>query len=139
MLSLDSLRINLDVQARDLLGIKPEPDEEIVEADKSRWRLFDVIYRRMNYKVPYTGGLLLARDFIEELYVHMGFHPVWKYREVHEVIFSNGDLLHGSDRSEEIAGFRDRMVNRPLKPGLGASPLEIKTWIEQCFTQEYRW
>ena len=137
-LSLHTLRINLDGQASVLFGIKPEPDEEI-HLDEIALRLFDVIYRRMNYKVPYTGGLLLARDFIEELYVHMGFHAAWKYREVHELIFDNGDLLEESDRSKEIADFREAMINRPLEPGFGASQSEIENWIKQCFTQEYRW
>jgi hypothetical protein len=125
---LDTLRVGLDVPAGDLLGIKPdEPDS-----------LFDAIYRRMNYKVPYTGGLLLARGFIRELYVHMGFHPAWKFEEVHELIFAKGDLIHGVDCSEEIAGVRERMLDRPLKPAARANRSEIENWIKQCFTQEYQ-
>jgi hypothetical protein len=127
-LSLDTLRIDLAVPADELLGIKPEPDSE-----------FDAIYRRMNYKVPYTGGLLLAWGFIYELEIHMGFHPAWKFREVHELIFDKGDLIHGVDRSEEIAGFRERMLDRPLEPEVGAKAnrSEIENWIRQCFTREY--
>src|SRR5262245_49494675 len=48
---------------------------------------FDSHYRNVNLPIPFTGGLLIARDFVRELYVHMGFHPAWKYREVHELLF----------------------------------------------------
>ena len=45
----------------------------------------------------------LADGFIQNLYVHMGFHPAWKYREVHELLFEDGRLLHAQDRSAAMA------------------------------------
>ncbi len=36
--------------------------------------------------ISFTGGLPIAADFIQELYVHLGFHPAWKFREVHGII-----------------------------------------------------
>ena len=83
---LDQLAIYLDEPAPVLFGARPEPVE-------GRIRLFDVVYKGLRHPVPFTGGLLLTRDFIEELYVHMGFHPAWKYREVHELIFRAGELF----------------------------------------------
>ena len=41
--------------------------------------LFNNHYVDLDYPLDYTGGLLLARGFLHELYVHMGFHPAWKY------------------------------------------------------------
>ncbi len=29
--------------------------------------------------VPFTGALLLGERFITSTYVHMGFHPAWKF------------------------------------------------------------
>ena len=69
----------------------------------------------------------------------MGFHPAWKYREVHEVVFRNGSVVQEADRSKEIAEFRRELGDHPLEPGSGAKRAEIKRWIEQCFSQEYRW
>ncbi len=51
------------------------------------------VYSGLNHPVDFTGGLLLGEGFIGELYVHMGFHPAWKYRVVKELIFKSGKLL----------------------------------------------
>jgi hypothetical protein len=131
-LLLDSLSICLNASAPALFGILPKPEE-------GQFRLFDAIYEGLAQRVPYTGGLLLADDFIEELYVHMGFHPAWKYREVHELIFRDGELIHAADRSALMAELRRKMSNRPREPGVGATRAEIARWVEECFNQEYRW
>jgi hypothetical protein len=131
-LLLDRLAICLDGAAPKLFGV--EQKEEGGEI-----RLFDAVYEGLNHPVPYTGGLLLARDFINELYVHMGFHPAWKYREVHELIFESGALKRETDRSAEIAEFRREVADRPKEPGPGATRQEIERWIKRCFSQEYRW
>jgi hypothetical protein len=49
------LHINLDVSSGDLLEIKPEPEKDGASGGRPFPRFDDVIYRRMNYKVPYTG------------------------------------------------------------------------------------
>jgi hypothetical protein len=92
----------------------------------------------LGHRVPFSGGLLLADDFIDELYVHMGFHPAWKYREVHELVFLDGDLVLEADRSEQIAEFRQEIRDRPLEPGSGSEREDIRRWIERCFSQEYQ-
>lgn len=131
-LLLDSLAICLNEPAPTLFGLSPKPDE-------GDFQLFDAVYEKLEHPLPYTGGLLLADGFIEELYVHMGFHPAWKYREVHELIFRDGELVQETDRSEQIAAFRRELGNHPLEPGPGAKRADIMRWIEQCFSQEYRW
>jgi hypothetical protein len=95
------------------------------------------VFRRLDHLVQFTGGLLAANDFIRELYVHMGFHPGWKYREVHELLFERGRLTAAHDRSEAAAGIRERMSRRPLQPPTTASDGEIMAWIDQCFTLNY--
>ena len=47
--------------------------------------MFNNQYADVNYPIAYTGGLLLARGFIQKLYEHMGFHPAWKYEQVIEL------------------------------------------------------
>jgi hypothetical protein len=131
-LLLDHLAICLNEPAPVLFGIQPKSEE-------GRIRFFDVVYEELRHPVPYTGGLLLARDFIKELYVHMGFHPAWKYHEVHELLFREGELVRQTDRSEQIAELRREIAHRPLQPGQGATRPEIERWIERCFSQEYRW
>ena len=130
-LKLKKLQIALASSATALFGIEPKTYE-------GKIRIFDVIYENVNYEVLYSGGMLLARDFIKELYVHMGFHPAWKYREVHELIFENGKLIREANRSMEIEKLRQEIVDRPLKPGVETDRIEIKRWIEKCFSQDYR-
>jgi hypothetical protein len=131
-LLLDALAVSLDRPAPTLFGVAPK-------SDKRRFQSFHAIYEELAHVQPYTGGLLLAADFIEELYVHMGFHPAWKYREVHELVFRDGELEQEADRSEQIAEFRRALGDRPLEPGRRAKAADTKRWIEQCFSQEYRW
>src|SRR5262245_37177060 len=89
------LAVCLDEPARALFGVMPRADEGEIH-------LFDVIYKGLGHRVPYSGGILLARNFIEELYVHMGFHPAWKYREVHELSFEDGRLVRAENRSDQM-------------------------------------
>jgi hypothetical protein len=100
---------------------------------------FDAIYNHLEHPMDFTGGLLLATDFIRELYVHMGFHPAWKYKVVHELIFENGELKQEKDCSEKVARIREEMSKRPLQPGSRANEQEVERWIDQCFSQKYQW
>jgi hypothetical protein len=108
-----------------LFGVKPTADRE-----KESW--FNVSYKEMSGPIPYTGGLLIADDFIRELYVHMGFHPAWKYRDVHELIFENGLLKSATDRSEQMAQLREGMNQSP-EPDFK----DIGAWVEKCFSLKY--
>jgi hypothetical protein len=85
----------------------------------------------------FTGGLLLGREFIREMYVHMGFHPAHKFRVVHELIFENGNLQEAFDRSEEIANFRKAMASDSGPPERKPSKQEIEEWIKSTFSLEY--
>jgi len=129
-LVLSELRIELNEPAPELFGIQPVPTSE-----PSFW---SAIYEGLQQPIPYTGGLLIARGFIRELYVHMGHHPAWKYTEVHELIFDNGKLLQETDRSAQIAEVRRNIDESSFSPGTGATKVGISEWIEQCFSQEYR-
>ena len=40
-------------------------------------------YKDVDLIIDYGGGILIGNGFIDELYEHMGFHPAWKYGEVH--------------------------------------------------------
>lgn len=95
------------------------------------------VYEPITEPVAFTGGLLIARDFIRDLYVHMGFHPAWKYREVHELLFEDGRLQTSDDRSDAIAEIRDQqLAAAPLNPDARDSE-KVATWIERTFSLSY--
>lgn len=95
-------------------------------------------YHSLNELIPFSGGILAARDFIQEHYVHMGFHPVWKYRSIRELVFDSGALIVDNDRSIQMAELRAKL------PATGGDRvpstkerLELDRWLRQCFTLGY--
>ena len=96
-------------------------------------------YDELTQLVEFTGKLLIGADFIQEMYVHMGYHPAYKYREVHELIFQSGHLESAHDRSEKMVEFRDRVANRPLSPSDLSDQEGITDWIKQSFSRNYNW
>lgn len=110
-----------------LFGVRPRWDE----------RDWCFVYAPVEVPVSFTGGLLLGRDFIRELYVHMGFHPGWKYREVHELLFEQGRLREAFDRSAAMEAIRGSLKPTDLKPARDASRAEVEAWIKQTFSLRY--
>lgn len=112
-LVLDTFLLNTGDPAPDLFGISPRP--------KGESSVFDAEYPGLGHLVPFTGRILAGNDFIQELYVHMGFHPAWKYRQVHQFEFSAGQLTAHRDRSAEAAAFRHQVRKQP---NLGSLSIE---------------
>jgi hypothetical protein len=98
----------------------------------------DFHYDGLAAPVSFTGGLLIGADFIEEMYVHMGFHPAYKFRDVHELVFDKGKLVKAVDVSRAMAEFREDIANRPLQPTDPDNEREILAWIERTFSLKYR-
>ena len=102
-LVLDTLWVNLREPTGPVInGITPS-------ARAKRYTIFNNVYENLNLPMVYTGGITIATDFIRELYVHMGFHPAWKYNIVVELKFENGKLISESDISEAMAQLRQTM------------------------------
>jgi hypothetical protein len=141
-LVLDTLHVNLIRQAgKDqyqredgpvINGIRPSPPKQ--EHDH-----FNNHYEKLDYHLEYTGGLLLANGFIWDLYVHMGFHPAWKYKTVIELIFEGGVLRNEHDRSKKMAEIRDMVVARQKQKDSGDMPTdeEIMRFVERAFDRSY--
>lgn len=98
--------------------------------------LFEYDYRNINLPLPYTGGLLIAIGFIDELYVHMGFHPAWKYKQVHELIFEDGQLVSEADVSKKMKDVREKMKTVQARPERENAE-DIMAWIKKCFSRKY--
>jgi hypothetical protein len=95
------------------------------------------VYDELNEQIPFTGGLLIGRDFIREMYVHMGYHPAYKFRVVYELIFDKGKMIEEANRSEQMAQYRERISGQPLKPTDLNNQDEIEDWINDCFNLDY--
>jgi len=139
-LILDALHVNLLKPGKDyqreeghaINGMKPT-------GPKRKYDWFNNHYERLNYHLEYTGGLLLADGFIEELYVHMGFHPAWKYQTVIELIFEAGILTREFDRSERMAEIRTMFLEsrNDADPERMPTKDEIARFVERAFDRSY--
>lgn len=66
----------------------------------------------------------------------MGFHPAWKYKEVHELTFEEGKLVKSQNFSKQMQKIRDQMKARKNE-GKEPTQAEIEKWIESTFDQRY--
>ncbi|MFN6463887.1 MAG: hypothetical protein RMZ41_019035 [Nostoc sp. DedVER02] len=90
-------------RARDFIGVFPYLRDTLLDHPSA-------IYDDLNYLVEFTGSLLVANNFINNLYVHLGFQAAYKYEEVHELIFESGYLMQSIDRSQEMAEIRQKII-----------------------------
>jgi hypothetical protein len=99
-LILNTLQINLEQQGPAINGIEPSFARGT----------FNNTYNNLNLTIDFTGEILAADKFIRELYVHMGFHPAWKYETVYQLVISHGYVLDTKDISEQMTQLREQMT-----------------------------
>ena len=141
-LVLDALSVSLGSSTiLDNGRLGPAINGVFARGPKEKYDWFSHHYRGLNYHLEYTGGLLLADGFLQEFYVHMGFHPAWKYKRVIELVFDGGILRQSTDRSEQMAELRDRLrdsdgLDNPERRA--ARHNDIAKFIDESFDRRYR-
>jgi hypothetical protein len=142
-LVLDTLRVSLPESAA---GETPSPLGPEINGVRPHGRakkgfdFFNNHYVGLNYHLEYTGGLLLADGFIDQLYVHMGFHPAWKYERVIELIFEGGLLTAEHDRSERMAEIREMLAesrDEHSDDPADTTQSDIRQFIQRAFDRRY--
>ena len=84
-------------------------------ADGSEWSYMGHhLYCNLNYRVPYTGRLLVGRGFLSKYYIHMGYQKPWSYRKLKELIFEEGVLVEVIDQSRVAAQLRRKIKKENL-------------------------
>ena len=71
-------------------GVSPEKEE------------LQASYYNLSIPVPFTGRIRLAKDFIKELYIHMGYQKPTAFRTVYDITFENGRMVNLKDRSRDM-------------------------------------
>ncbi|MCH9655830.1 MAG: hypothetical protein K0U86_14535 [Planctomycetes bacterium] len=140
-LVLDTLHVNLIAEGE---GYEPQVGPQIngvtPTGTDGEFDWFNNHYEGLDYHLEYSGGLLITDGFIQDLYVHMGFHAAWKYKSVIELIFANGILQQEFDRSERMAEIRERMIqarNEDVESKMPSDD-EIHDFVERSFDRTYR-
>jgi len=108
-LVLEKLSIHLPQGATPLPigGVLPELSDSVMP------RLFSTVYENLGLSVPFSGSLWIARGFIPELYVHMGFAPAWKYTQVRSLQFLDGRCTAQQDESQAMEAVRRQKTSQP--------------------------
>jgi len=70
------------------------------------------IYKGLSVVVRFTGKLRLAKDFIEEFYIDMGFQIPVAFKTVLDVTLRDGEVVEIKDRSEEMEKKRKAFKRR---------------------------
>jgi hypothetical protein len=126
-LVLDRLQLTLGAQ-------QGPPINGVSPSGKGIWGM---IYENLGLEMPFTGTILAADGFIRELYVHMGFHPAWKYETVLEVVAEAGKVREVRDVSEQMRETRASMAGKPLAPDRkNSTQEEISSWIRKTFRRD---
>ena len=61
----------------------------------------EATYTGLKEIIDFAGKIRLAKDFIEELYIHMGFQKPTAFRTVLDITLKNGRPVKINDRSQK--------------------------------------
>ena len=105
-------------------GVNPETKEE------GRLHL---TYKSLKLKTQFTGKVLIAKDFIDSMYVHMGFQSPLSFKTVIELKISDGILIEVTDFSEIMKKYRKHKVT----DGKLGPTENLQEWIARTFSLNY--
>lgn len=83
-------------------------------------------YHNLSVVVPFTGKIRLAKDFIEELYIHMGYQKPSAFKTVLDITLKDGRVVEIKDRSKEMEQKRGAFKKRYESGNIGQA-------IEEAF------
>ncbi len=99
-------------------------------------RFFKYYYKDLKLKSNFTGSILLAKDFINSMYVHMGFQRPIAFETVVEINAENGEIISVKDLSKQIEEYRNQNANKGAQPR-SDSQNDIKKWVNETFSLDY--
>ncbi len=126
----DLILVNMEInneEELELNGIKPKIREDSLRLH----------YQYVNLKLEYSGKILIAKDFIQSMYVHMGFQRASSYETVLELKFKKGKLVSEKDLSSTMKKRRKKQPNEGLEPK-SKDEKGIREWIKNTFSLKYK-
>ncbi len=129
----DVLRlVDLDMVLEIGSGVQLAKPISILGADPQEWyaygrsHLIRAHYSCISNHVPYTGSMIVVRDFIMGSGLPRLECPIYGYGDVHELVFRDGRLDSSRDCSEIIAEVRredvyrdlNKVINDKCRPGM---------------------
>ncbi|NVM18646.1 MAG: hypothetical protein HWN80_13095 [Candidatus Lokiarchaeota archaeon] len=112
---------------------KKHPIINDVKPKAKKEGLINLKYENLKLKTQFSGKMLIAKDFIDSMYVHMGFQSPISFDTVIELEFSDGNLLSVKDMSEKMKKYRRKNISDgKLKP-----THDPQAWIARTFSLDY--
>lgn len=68
-------------------------------------------YLEVDFRLGWSGDLIVGADPILDLYVHAGFQPAWHYERVLAFDIEGGAVRSSEDRSAQVAEFRAEQMS----------------------------
>ncbi len=97
---------------------------------------FSHVYENLMLKVPFTGKIRIAKDFISTMYVHMGFQSAESFETVIEIEFEGGNVVQERNLSLLMKERRDKGLEKPNQPpSMGDD--DVRDWISDRFSQDF--
>ena len=94
------------------------------------------VYENVHLLIPYTGKVLLGKDFLRDYYIHMGYQRPFAYKTLMEFIFEDGILLDTVDHSKTAEKLRESINLEDPMWELGAG--NIPQFVEDSFSLDYK-
>jgi hypothetical protein len=100
-------------------------------------------YSDLYLPTPFSGMLLVGKDFINTMYVHMGYQKPASFQTVLELVFAGGVLHATTDYSERYALIREaarqRIEQEDAENPDGFQPdrESMAQWINTMFSLDY--
>lgn len=73
---------------------------------------YSATYKGLAVAVPFTGKIRIARGFIQDLYIHMGYQKASAYKCVLDISLERGKITEILDRSTEMEEKRGAFKKR---------------------------
>ncbi|MHA1212165.1 MAG: hypothetical protein ACTSSH_06870 [Candidatus Heimdallarchaeota archaeon] len=119
---LDEIVFNArDTNLVEINGIKPEKYTGQLKA------FFSHLYKNLQFKIGFTGELIIAREFIDEMYVHMGYQKPKSFRVVFRLIIED-DII------KEVKDLFGRMQEKRAEDSSDDS--NVEEFVTEAFSRD---
>lgn len=93
------------------------------------------VYKGLHIKMPYTGKLLIGKEFLHDYYIHMGYQRAWAYNVLVQLVFKNGRVIEQTDESKTAEQIRKKLAeDKKYEKMLSKNP---KKFVNECFSLDY--
>lgn len=94
------------------------------------------VYKDVHLLIPYTGKVLLGKDFLREYYIHMGYQRPFAYKTLVEYVFEEGIPLDIIDHSKTAEKLRESIDLKD--PMWKYREQDIPQFVEDSFSLDYK-